>query len=179
MSFRKMVLENNIRCVFAKIYILDGILKYFLHVPRKSRGGWFSPPTLTNIHNTILIKFSTETPKKCLFSTNFRRRKFVVLCSPIHFWYVQWLNCSILFCELIQWNDKKLRIASKLTSDQTFHSVLLTIMVQYILQKYSDVSLNILHSHNHLHKNFPAQSKIHPLNTIYNARVKYLALQFW
>ena len=58
MSFNKMVLKNNIRCVFAKIYILDGLLKYFLHVLRKSRGGggWFSPHTLTNIYTRFLFR---------------------------------------------------------------------------------------------------------------------------
>ena len=56
MSFNKKVLENYIRCVFAKIYILGGILKYFLHVPRKSRGGLIQPPYPNEYLYTISIQ---------------------------------------------------------------------------------------------------------------------------
>ena len=70
MSFNKMVLENNIRRVFAKIYILGGLLKYFLHVLRKSRGGLIQPPypneylysisILRPIHHFIIYKMVTN-----------------------------------------------------------------------------------------------------------------------
>ena len=58
MSFNKMVLENNIRRVFAKIYILGGLLKYFLHVLRKSRGGLIQPP----YPNEYLYSISIQRP---------------------------------------------------------------------------------------------------------------------
>ena len=55
-----MVLENNIRRVFAKIYILGGLLKYFLQVLRKSRGGGglIQPP----YPNEYLYSISIERP---------------------------------------------------------------------------------------------------------------------
>ena len=58
MSFNKMVLENNIRRVFAKIYILGGLLKYFLHVLRKSRRGADSAP----YPNEYLYSISIQRP---------------------------------------------------------------------------------------------------------------------
>ena len=71
MSFNKMVLENNIRRVFAKIYILDGLLKYYLHILRKSRGGGLIQPPYPNeylysisiqrpIHHFITYKMVTN-----------------------------------------------------------------------------------------------------------------------
>ena len=62
MSFNKMVLENCIRRVFAKIYILDGLLKYFLHVLRKSRGGLIQPPPPPPYPNEYLYSICIQRP---------------------------------------------------------------------------------------------------------------------
>ena len=56
MNFNEKVLENNIACVFAKIYISDGIRQCFLHAPPKSRGGLIQPPTPTNIYTRFLFR---------------------------------------------------------------------------------------------------------------------------